>query len=304
MSNYLMSDNIVYANARINNRGLTTGTLSGTVNVPYDAATEEYPANGITNSSGTFTVQAAGQYRVRAQLQYSTSSIPNAITLTIKRNGTGLYSSNYQTGDSIVMMAEGIVSCDPGDEIVVEKSGTPSSFNPADNVSFINIERITDYSAGQPVGFGVATDTNYGLVRGGRVPSNTDGSNPTGYLGEIIEGTTVSNVSMTDSVATNYDSITLTPGTWLMYGQVYFNETGVSTLPQTRLSISDTSNTEDFAYSNFINHGNTIDHSALIQRVVTISSSTTFYLVGRVAFTGGAMNMLADRSTFYGVRIG
>ena len=114
--------------------------------------------------------------------------------------------------------------------------------------------------------------------------------------------------SMASATPTNLGSITLTPGIWMIYGQIYFNGTGNTTVAGGRLSISSTSATEDFTWSVFSPKldpsANPTDYSLTLLRPDVVATTTTFYLVGYSIFTGGSMASLSPRGKFIAVRVG
>lgn len=87
--------------------------------------------------------------------------------------------------------------------------------------------KIADVSAGQPVGFGLATNDQAGLVSSNtNVSSTFPTSSSNNLIGEIIADTW-DNVNVPGTgTYTNLGSITLSEGTWLVSLSVYFGSTG------------------------------------------------------------------------------
>lgn len=129
------------------------------------------------------------------------------------------------------------------------------------------------------------------------VPTNASAN--TGYVGELIssvvaQGAAVPMVSATPKTIT---SITLTPGNWNIFGVVKFLGTTTTTMNQISGSTSPTTNTvdDDFGLSqifpSFTPGSSAFNIGGPVPiRPVSISVSTTYYLVGYCVFTASTLS--------------
>lgn len=124
----------------------------------------------------------------------------------------------------------------------------------------------------------------------GIVGTTTNNSANAGSVGEYVTATG-SGVSMTTGTATNITSISLSAGDWDVSGLINYQPTGGATPSQLQASVSTSSaaiaGDPDRGISTLsfpANNGQTL--WAPTQRI-GISSTTTVYLVGIIAFTSG-----------------
>lgn len=166
--------------------------------------------------------------------------------------------------------------------------------------------RLVAANPSAPVGFGLAgTDGSSGLYKAGQAPGITTGATiGAGYVGEQLTGTMNSDTSRSSGSAFNYGSVTLLPGVYLILGQGSVEGAGGSTPAAHLVSISTTSATSDTAAigSGFNNVSNSTSR-AQVSRIVNISSSTTYYLVGTVVFSGGTQTSKQTTSYINAIRI-
>lgn len=175
MSNYLMSDNVVFANARMR------ATHTSGQSIPSGAATtlvynvEKYDNNSNYDpSTGIYTVPADGVYSVNAAC-ILTGSSGSGLSLFIYRNAVAV-SRKVTSDDSGSKSIESTIEAVAGDEITIrllQTSGASRTITTTEVYNHFDIFRVSDYSAGQPVRFGVASDGNYGLVQLGAGVSPT-----------------------------------------------------------------------------------------------------------------------------------
>lgn len=175
----------------------------------------------------------------------------------------------------------------------------------------VPVAEFADLGQVPPIGLELASDTQYGLVKGGQVPGITDASTiASGYLGEVIEETRLaaSAIGLTTSTVANVTStaLTLTPGKWVIEANVGL--TGSATAVGTIIvGISTTSATlpgaDDRGFS--LNSGHDLSGSdAMVpvrSKIVNISSNTTYYLVIFTTFPSGTCSAYGKIS---GRRIG
>lgn len=139
----------------------------------------------------------------------------------------------------------------------------------------------------------VSLDNNF--VTSGS-PGRTDGLNtPVGYVGEILNNTGNS-VALTAGTFANVTSKALTAGVWMIKGYIYLSGASGQTTLQVGISTDSTgSSFSDSAGASSAGNGNvsiatisvTADVAGYAFRTVNISSTTTYYLKGRVTGAAG-----------------
>lgn len=126
--------------------------------------------------------------------------------------------------------------------------------------------------------------------------TNTNDSAATGYVGEYVSSTVLvgSAVSLTDGVAANVTSISLTAGDWDVWGMVDSTIGGTTNITQVSGWISTTSatfptppNSGAFATLNYQSstHTGINDHLQIGMTRISVSGTTTVYLSSRCSFT-------------------
>lgn len=206
MSNYLMSDNVVYANARMKANSTSAANVVSGVAIIFE--NEDYDsASAYDETTGQYTVPADGEYRVSFAVT-PTSIGTDGYIANINVAGTNVVRRSYDFTQttSQTIFHEGTVSATKGQIITVNVSGAnfPTVKNGDSARNYLTIERVADYSAGQPVGFGVATADRYGLVQ---APKYITEQSFTGFVGTTVYS------QLTP------DTITIGPGTYLIeYG--------------------------------------------------------------------------------------
>lgn len=144
----------------------------------------------------------------------------------------------------------------------------------------------------------IIADTTGSLSRSGNggIPvqgTNTNDSAAAGYVGEVISSSVAvgSAVSLTTSTSANVTSISLTAGDWDVWGNVWFNPAGTTTIAAVQGAISTTSATMPTAPGN---GADTILQASFAtgaaqgipvgQRTISLSGTTTVYLVALSSF--------------------
>jgi hypothetical protein len=174
---------------------------------------------------------------------------------------------------------------------------------PSSNAFF----RVVKASAGSAVGFGAATQSSLGLVKAGQVPgTNTNDNAVAGNVGEFIEstGSTVSGIA--SGTVTNIHSQTLTAGDWDVWGFATFDHSSLDATSAKRNSIwiSTISVASQAPYTSNYMLGNNLLHLTSGVRRVSISTTTTIYIVAQVnnlAGTAGTNRALTP--TLYARRV-
>ena len=120
---------------------------------------------------------------------------------------------------------------------------------------------------------------------------------PAGYVGEVIESivNAGSAVNLTSTAATNVTSITLTPGDWDVFGNVFFQPAGGTTPTALTSSVSSTSAAQATAPAGgYVSSTLTFPVGATQSFPLgfisaNLSVSTTYYLVATATFTGSTL---------------
>jgi hypothetical protein len=188
----LMSDNAATANAssmwKVTNTSYTSGTT-----MDFDAVNSNYTNVGSwANTNGSITIPSDGRYTVNTNVSITGTFTVNQV-LTIQIGGANRGQFRTGTGTKSV---DGTVTLDlsKGDLLTVELNGSVT-LDGDEFSTFLNITRQQDYSAGQPVGFGIATAENHGLVKKSKyqIELLSSGHTMTGSA-----GTHIGNLSMTN----------------------------------------------------------------------------------------------------------
>lgn len=164
--------------------------------------------------------------------------------------------------------------------------------------------RVRKAKASAPVGYGMAgPDGSAGLYKAGQAPGLATGAAiPAGYVGERLVGTWLS-PTVNTATQTNFMSLTLTAGVWLVYGKAQLGTAGTT---QTRFetSLSTTSATLDTksqVQDNF--SGITGDRLLAPNPIYINTTGTTVYLVVRSTHTGTNPVPSSGFNELYAVRI-
>ncbi len=176
--------------------------------------------------------------------------------------------------------------------------------------SAVNYLTITNNTTGnKPSIAATGTDTNITLQLKGKgtggaavLGTSTNDNATAGYVGEFMEASNLigSPIVFTTSIAKTLQSITLTPGDWDVWGNIFWTGTtvtagrvGLSTTADTQPDSSLTTFTNPLATS--IAYGNSAPQRRF---TVPTATTTTVYLVGTVSGTGtlnGAGGIYARR---------
>jgi hypothetical protein len=153
-NNYsLTATDVQYANAR--GRWYRNATYSYTANNDFAFDTEDTTtfdaAVGISNTSGVFTVTAAGTYDITCGLNTSPPWAANSImSLYVNRSGGGLSQERILDrvggSSSYTMSGNASVKLGAGDSISI-RCNTSATINPGSVTAWIEIERRSDFSA-------------------------------------------------------------------------------------------------------------------------------------------------------------
>jgi len=193
----LINDSVVYANARFISDGLIANKSipSGGGITEIDNWNAASISGGGSFDGEFYTIPANGWYEFTARglwndTAFTTSNgariflYKNDVTLLIYEGDD--FDTAFQPTQSVSYLGEFV----KGDTVSVKfrhyESVATDIFNGAGSTQFSG-KRVSDYSAGEAVGFGLATADNAGLVKSDtsldiRVSSNTAQSFPAGYV--------------------------------------------------------------------------------------------------------------------------
>lgn len=203
------------------------------------------------NGSGVFQINTAGQPVVTGTTITSTAF--NALTADL---------------------ASGLTNC-----ITKDGQSTPTANIPMGNYKITGLGQGT--TAGQAVAYPAPSASVIGTT--------TNDNAATGYIGEVVTSTVASGagVSLVTGTAKTITSISLTAGDWDVYGMFgAFTDTAITSVIAGSSLTTNTTGAEDSTVYAAPISGNQTLQSAIPTVRVSIASTTTIYLVGRVAFTG------------------
>jgi hypothetical protein len=164
----LINDNLVYSNSIA--RYYITGTPAygaGGTPIPFNQLS--YNSGGgieLTGTDGEFEVKFDGFLKVRAQTQWTADIGAGQVMTIVRNNATVSQGPENSVGAITSKQIDDTFEVSTGDIIAVRFTNTGTlSGNPA--YCYIAMERVATYTAGQPAGFGVATNALFGLVKTG-----------------------------------------------------------------------------------------------------------------------------------------
>lgn len=167
-----------------------------------------------------------------------------------------------------------------------------------------------------PVGFGPATATDSGLVKGGTVPGSTSGvAIATGYLGEVLTITQSTSTNVTGTTTQFFNLLTITTsnlpiGQWAMFGIATLQPNGAAGFTAPFGSVSDFSGNTltDHLYPTQTQLPTTIDALTTPNSIcnfsgsiITVTASSTKYIKARCDYSAGTPQY---RYSFRFVRMG
>jgi hypothetical protein len=265
-----------------NNGSITTSGTSTAYTLTTNQGTGGSPPNGFTVSfkvnqvNGTPVTLAIDGGSAKPLRKSPGVEIPASFF-----SANGLYAATYFTSTS-----EWIVyDCTP---IVI----------PAPTVSTLGGVKSSSAAAHQfATGIDTSGNATYGQPAAADLTCTTTNDNAaTGAIGEVIGSNIASGsaVSVSNGVATNITSISLTAGDWDVYGSVFTNPAGSTTTSGIYAGIS----TSTGAFGTYLTKiiglsvgaGGTIGIPAPTVRI-SLASTTTVYLVGSAGFATSTMTM-------------
>lgn len=183
-----------------------------------------------------------------------------------------------------------------GAGIVTLLSGTVTAFAASSAASAVNYAFANGSATGVAVTLGAAgTDTNIQMVINSKGTSgvaikgiSTNTAQTAGYVGELLSATNLASspIVFTNGVAKTLQTVTLTPGNWIVWGNIFWSGT---TAFVGQAGIHTTTNVmPDNSLISFTQEAAAITAIGMIapQRTFSVSSNTPVYLVGIVNGTG------------------
>ena len=307
----LINDNLVAANARAlfarsnnsasvavgaylpcfltaNSRSFNEGNGFRSTGVGVDGAEEiEVLFDGVIEVSGIFNFVGSGHATTR--LDMVINGVYHSIISFARSNLTAPTapisgSAKVQKGDLIKFQNQSTAA------VTIDDNGRYA------------ISRVSDYSAGQPAGFGLASSSVAGLVGG------TNGvAIPSGRLFESKEFTWA-NVSINGAQALSMGSVSLEKGNWLLLAQSqYQTNAGAPTEGQITGNWNTTGGVTptgvfgvDYSHALVIKLGFTTNYNGFLSiapKIVNLTTTTTYHLNIFADNTGTGTSALHGKAT-------
>jgi trimeric autotransporter adhesin len=258
------SGTVTSVSGTTNQVAVATGTTTPVISLigPYTPAT--YTTHGVLLGEGTSSISTVGPTATTGQvLQNNASADPTYSTATYPSTTT------------------------------ISQILYSSSSNTITGLATANSAVLTTNSSGVP-GFSNA------------LPGSTSGTGvAAGFIGQIITSNVPfgSAVALSNSVAANVTSISLTAGNWMISGIIIYTDTNTG-FQVFSSGISSVSATLQEPYVELAPESSTVGSQAGVpvnNIFVSLSSSTTYYLVGSAAFISGAVTAFGQITA---IRIG
>jgi len=249
-----------------------TGTLTGTLSTAIFGTLENNDLGLYDTTTGIWTASRNGDVDVAAGLWYNYESATNrSVRVAVKNIDTGkyVYANNRSVGasTSAQVNVSGTLEVTKGDRLVVQSycDGTSPTF--ASILSHFSFAYRPDFSV-----FGVQGET------------------------ELVESTTDAQATWPFAASTpgNLTSITLTPGEWDLTAYLGIRNSAVGAayfvdllMTPTSASISGIKYADNASYVR--NNGAQFDayHMTIPRLNVTVTETTTYYLVGNMSANTG-----------------
>jgi hypothetical protein len=261
-------------------------TFSDAVTTPALTAT-----GTITNSGGGSMVNKNFTANSSTAITLATSDGKSQV-ITLTGNATITMPASPASGSEVELIVE-LVQDGTGGRTVTWSGvtwATTGGVAPAIN-SAIGASTYFSFRGNNAAGWiGFAANQNLGI---------TDGSNAAaGYIGEVISSSVAigSAVSLTTATAANITSISLTPGDWMVSGNIGFIPAGTTVPTRFVGSVSSTSATQATSPNGgaFFQLGVTTSTGVsqvftLAPTRINVTTTTTYYLVATTDFTVSTM---------------
>lgn len=256
---------LVLANAAGGGSGIIA--TSSATNEPISLNAKNAGAIFIGNAS-TGAVTIAPATTLSGALTYGGVTLSNAVT------GTG--PMVLGTSPTLTTPILGVAAATSVNKVAITAPATSATLTIANGTT---LTETSSTSVGQGQYLGEAST----------------GSATAGNIGEVMDGALalVSATPLVTATPKTVASVTLTPGQWEISGSIYFTTAAGTSVTQTAISLSPTTNTIDFTIGRWSWHtfGAIVPGAitAMSENVpptkVSISTNTTFFLVAQSTFT-------------------
>ena len=171
----IVNGSLVNANVRVKYSGASASITNATIAIDFD--TPVYNEGFENISAGEFTIPVDGQYQIQLGLELTGSSNGTALVyvdgVEADVGGTNQNLARHRCS-SVLNLTKG--------QTVSGRFPNTGTLTGSSNLNYLAITRIAQYSAGEPTGFGLATDKKYGLnkkIQIVRKSNNTTYNTPT-----------------------------------------------------------------------------------------------------------------------------
>jgi hypothetical protein len=285
--NYAGSNDVIYISndgtntiqgpqgSLVPNQAFTTGFTSRTITLPRALQAGEIPQVFISNAGNGFS-----------ENYYPFASGNNAGT-------TNFY------GVRVLKTGATTVRVDFGNQGTRVSSSSASNGDTPWSTEFTNGTRflVVIGQAGNTVGFGAATQTSLGLVKAGQVPgTNTNDNAVAGNVGEYKQASASGVNAGSSSSWKTITSIELEPGDWEFFAQGTLSTNSATLSGLNTIAIGTTDDGDpglsvgiSLGLARFNNGAGSSSFSSmpLAGYRVQPTTTTTYYLVGQVAYSAG-----------------
>jgi hypothetical protein len=241
---------------------------------------------------------------------FRVSLVTGGYTMNIQDNGNMYTAGTFASGNASVGTLECWGNITSREGIYIYAGKTLSANGPINAYSGLNVSSGSTTLQNTTINGTTTLNTNLNLCSGTTAPT-------TGQLGQRITGTIY--FSVTSSFTSVLSTITLTPGTWIIDGQVSFQSSGGSYYQINQYTVAFSKNSlinstgmaqksiftssEVVAMTGFgnIQYGQLF--SETLQQVVSHTANTNYSLLLFMQYNGGSNVMSNVNSYFYATRI-
>jgi len=166
---FLLTDSVIYANARFRANSSDEHIANSLTPIRYENIDYD-SANSYNPLTGEYTIPVSGTWRITGKFRLDISSVNSSTTTAaIYINGIStslVFVVTRTDSNATSIMHTDTLFLNKGD-VVTFRPGYNGPSVPTEGGSSYNsfaVERLSDFSAGQAIGFGLATSTKHGLV--------------------------------------------------------------------------------------------------------------------------------------------